>query len=207
MWVKPTVVGVLMANFNDNVTYNETGVGATGFGFSLASATQPRMVVRGESQTPGQTYQEIGTVQGGSTNLLDGNWHHVATTWQAGNHVAVYVNGIQVATVSGGTPDQYFNWQRGVLLGAARTAADRSIPSVGFAGAMDNVKVFSYPKTTFEIAELYSEVSGLGACINTTLYTAAYDFNGNCKIDIGDFAMLAANWLACGRYPAESCGN
>lgn len=214
MWVKPTVVGTLMANFNDNVDHDNDpatdAVGTTGFGFSLASATQPRMVVRGQGNAIG-VYQEIGTVQGGSKNLVtSGDWHHVVTTWQTGSystkdHVAVYVDGVQAARVAGGAPDRFLDWERGVLLGAARTAADRSIPSVGFAGLMDNVKVFNYPKTTFEVAELYSEVSGVGACINTTLYTAAYDFNSNCKIDIGDFAILAANWLDCGLYPVESC--
>ena len=216
MWVKPTVIGVLMANFNDNVDHDNDpatdAVGTTGFGFSLASATQPRMVVRGQGNTIG-VYQEIGTVQGGSKNLVtSGDWHHVATTWQTGSysdkdHVAVYVDGVQVARMRGGMPDRFLDWERGVLLGAARTMADRSIPSVGFAGLMDNVKVFNYPKTTYEMAKLYSEVSGVGACINTTLYTAAYDFNNNCKIDIGDFAILAANWLDCGLYPVESCGH
>jgi hypothetical protein len=216
MWVKPTVIGTLMANFNNNVDHDNDPatptVGTTGFGFSLDSATQPRMVVRGQGNTIG-VYQEIGTVQGGSKNLVtSGDWHHVATTWQTGSysdrdHVAVYVDGVQVARMRGGMPDRFLDWERGVLLGAARTMADRSIPSVGFAGLMDNVKVFNYPKTTYEMAELYSEVSGVGACINTTLYTAAYDFNNNCKIDIGDFAILAANWLDCGLYPVESCGH
>ena len=33
------------------------------------------------------------------------------------------------------------------------------------------------------------------------------DFDGDCRIDVNDLALLAAHWLECGLYPAESCGD
>ncbi len=200
VWVNPTVAGNLMANFNDN---NAEGIGTTGFGFSLAGS-QPRIIVRGEPVDG--AYYEMGTLQAGGSpvGIGDEQWYLVTTTWQAGDHMKLYVNGVEVASMTGvGTPQEFKPWQYGVLLGAARSAADRTIPTVGYAGGMDDLRVFNYPLDKFEIAQLYYETSGIGLCINE--YASSFDFNGDCRVDMEDFVLFAAEWLTCGRYPLEAC--
>jgi hypothetical protein len=55
----------------------------------------------------------------------------------------------------------------------------------------------------YEVADVYHAVTGLGVCTET--YALTYDYDGNCVVDLADFAVLAKNWLSCGRYPADTC--
>jgi len=201
-WIKPTENGAILCNINDNQTVNDESVGTTGFIFSQPNATQDRMMVRGQG-LEGE-YQEIGTVQGGTVDMVTGGaWHHVVTTWKAGDHVRVYVDGLQTAQVTGGTPDQYLPWTRGVLIGASRTAADRGVLADFFNGAIDDLRVYNYPQTADDIATLYFETSNKGVC--TRPYASESDFNGDCKVNLGDFAEMASAWLDCGLYPQAAC--
>jgi len=54
-----------------------------------------------------------------------------------------------------------------------------------------------------EIAESYTQSTPADdyVCISGII-DYAYDFNGDCRIDIADFAM---EWLGCSRTPEESC--
>ena len=47
------------------------------------------------------------------------------------------------------------------------------------------------------VADLYSAVVG-----NFCRTSLALDYDGNCKVDLPDFAIFAAEWLKCGLYPA-----
>ena len=54
-----------------------------------------------------------------------------------------------------------------------------------------------------EAAYLYYDATGQAVCINAAdPIVVKYDFNENCKIDLPDFAELAANWLICEQVPA-----
>lgn len=74
---------------------------------------------------------------------------------------------------------------------------------VFFNGYIDDVKVWNYPLTFGELAADYWVVTGHGACLSHP----TYDFNGDCLVNLNDFAAFAADWLNCGLYPQSECGN
>ncbi|MEJ5259475.1 MAG: LamG-like jellyroll fold domain-containing protein, partial [Anaerohalosphaeraceae bacterium] len=198
-WVKPTQAGTVLLNYNDGAT--------TGFGFSLNTAPNARLNIRGEGFQ--QEYQEIGTAEGrpGMTgfNLYDGRWHLVGATWKEGEFVRIYVDGEQVASVTGGKPDQYLPWQRGMLIGASRTAADRTVLTSFFGGAIDNLRVYNYAVSGTVIAQEYVDKTGLKPCLTPSFTGNAYNFvntiDSYCRVDLADLAVFIQNWLACGLYP------
>ena len=192
-WVKSNTVqsSVLMGNYNNGQT--------TGFAFSLVNNSNVRINVRGENAAAAA--MEIGTVEARpstSFNMFDNAWQHVAATWQAGDRAAVYVNGKEVGSVAGGTPELFLEWTRGVALGAGRQAANRDTFSSFYSGAIDDLKVYNYVLDKNEMAKLYFDVTGIRPCINT--YPSQYDYNNNCVIDLGDFAVLASQWMLDGFY-------
>ena len=68
--------------------------------------------------------------------------------------------------------------------------------------AIDDLRMYSYPKTTVEIAQSYLAVSGADWVCNNELYDLQYDFDGNCRVDLADFAIFAGTWLNSNRiYP------
>jgi len=198
-WVKPTQAGTVLLNYNDGAT--------TGFGFSLNTAPNARLNIRGEGLQ--QEYQEIGTAEGrpGMTgfDLYDGRWHLVGATWKEGEFVRIYVDGEQVASVAGGKPDQYLPWQRGMLIGASRTAADRTVLTSFFGGALDNLRVYNYAVSGAVIAQEYMDKTGLKPCLTPSFTGNAYNFvntiDSYCRVDLADLAVFIQSWLACGLYP------
>lgn len=196
-WVKSDKVqsGVLLGNYNDGST--------TGFGFSLVNNSNVRINVRGENAAA--AVMELGTVEARPSTsfmMFDNAWQHVAATWKAGDRAAVYVNGKEVGSVAGGTPELFLDWARGIVLGAGRQSADRDLFTSHYAGAIDDLQVFNYALNKNELAKQYFEVTGIRPCINT--YAAQYDYNGNCTVDIADFAVFAQSWLDSGVYQEDA---
>ncbi len=74
-------------------------------------------------------------------------------------------------------------------------------PDAYFTGQMDEIRVYNYALSDDEIAARYFLDSGVAACQNKP----TYDFTGDCKVTIADFALFATQWLNCGLYPAEEC--
>jgi hypothetical protein len=196
-WVKPSQAGVLLSNYNDGMT--------TGFALSLAvngEQIDSRINVRGESA-------DVGTVQGrpgmtGFDMLGDGRWHMVAATWKWGETMRVYVDGAQVASVAAGTPAQFADWQRGVVLGASRTAADRDALSTFYGGFMDTLRIYNYVLTPEEIATEYYQMTGERACTDPAFAGSEFNFDNSiysyCKVDLADFAMFAEAWMSDGLF-------
>jgi hypothetical protein len=196
-WVKSDKVqsGVLLGNYNDGST--------TGFAFSLVNNANARINVRGENAAAAA--MDIGTVEARPSTsfmMFDNSWQHVAATWKAGDRAAVYVNGKEVGSVAGGTPELFLDWARGIVVGASRQSADRDLLNSYFAGAMDDLQVYNYALNKNELAKLYFDVTGIRPCINT--FAAQYDYNGNCTVDLADFAVFAQSWLDSGVYQEDA---
>ena len=201
MWIKPDKIGVLLGNFNDNIKDDpedeeDLGTGTTGFAFSLETTSQTRMIVRGEPID--ETYFAMGTVQGGNETLTDAQWHHVATTWKAGSHITLYIDGVEVASIEAQTPLEYLDWKYGVLLGAGRSAANRTSLTSFYSGAIDDLRIYNYAKDKYDVAGLYYDVSGIRPCIDE--YASEFDFNDDCVVDMADFSEFAAHWLDSGLF-------
>ncbi|HOL87616.1 MAG TPA: immunoglobulin domain-containing protein [Anaerohalosphaeraceae bacterium] len=197
-WVKASKVGGLLTNYNDGTT--------TGFAMSLETSgttADARINVRGEAA-------EIVTAQGrpgmtGFDMLTDNQWHMVTTVWKAGTIGRVYVDGGIVAEdTTLGTPALYAAWQRGVLLGATRTFADRNVLANFYGGLIDDLRVYNYAWTPAEIAAAYTQVTGKPACVNPNFDGSQFNFDNTapsyCRIDLADFAAFASRWLADGLY-------
>lgn len=199
-WVKPSAVGGLISNYNGGTT--------TGFALSLANNNgliDSRLNVRGESG-------DVGTVQGRPTMtgwgmLSDGRWHMVAATWKWGEDVRVYVDGGLVASAAAASPTEFADWQYGVLLGATRSSADRSVLQNFYGGFMDTLRIYNYVLTAEEIAGEYYQTTGEPACTNPNFDGSELNFDNTfasyCRIDLADFAEFAAAWLNNGLSTGE----
>ncbi|AQT68104.1 hypothetical protein STSP2_01259 [Anaerohalosphaera lusitana] len=115
-------------------------------------------------------------------------WTHVAATYAPGEG-KVYINGELVATDAN----------------AALGTGTESVITIGgsgiFPGAMDEVMIHNYAMSPEDVATLYYQTSQESVC----LYPPLVDLNDDCLTDLLDFAILAENWIYCGRVPAAGC--
>ncbi|MEJ5260924.1 MAG: LamG-like jellyroll fold domain-containing protein [Anaerohalosphaeraceae bacterium] len=197
-WVKAVQPGMLYSNYNDNL--GTTGL--TGYGLSLTAgaASNARIHVRGQTGTG--TPADVGAAEGrpaGVSTMIDSQWHHIAAAWQTGGRLIVYVDGVQVASATAGSPAVFAPWERSSIIGAIRTAADRTILGSFYGGALDDLRIYNYVLDNYAVADLYYAGSGRSACIEP--YASGFDYDRNCRVDLGDLAALAAAWLDCGLYP------
>ncbi|MBN2128155.1 MAG: hypothetical protein JW741_01615 [Sedimentisphaerales bacterium] len=124
-----------------------------------------------------------------------GAWNHVAAIFDgtgAQGVARVYVNGVLAGE------NTSFELNPGVdttvRIGHSDAAISRTWP-----GALDDLRVYNYVLDELAIADQYYTVSGEKPCLYPI--DAAYDHNGDCKVDLVDFESFAANWLLCGLYP------
>lgn len=127
----------------------------------------------------------------GRVVVADGQWHQVIGIYDssAGKRY-LYVDGRLDNVITDG--------------GAINSTADPvMIGRVGadwanyFVGEMAQVKIYNYPLTDMEVAELYYSFSGETFCKERP----EYDFDGDCAVNLKDLSIIAANWLSCGVYP------
>ena len=59
--------------------------------------------------------------------------------------------------------------------------------------------LYNYALDGMEVGRLYPEVTGERVCADNI--GLEFDWNGNCKVDIGDLAIFAASWLNCRIVP------
>jgi hypothetical protein len=69
-------------------------------------------------------------------------------------------------------------------------------------GLIDDVRIFSYPLEPLDVARLYVELEkDKTACLNHDDPALRFDFNGDCVVNLADFAELALGWAQCNVYP------
>jgi hypothetical protein len=75
-----------------------------------------------------------------------------------------------------------------------------------FDGSIDDVKVYGYVRDAYDIAEEYvGIVPTAGVCPDPST-GLDYDLDGDCDVDIADFAEFAAKWYNCNRVAGTSSG-
>jgi hypothetical protein len=62
----------------------------------------------------------------------------------------------------------------------------------------DDVRIYNYPISSLNIASMYADFADDSACSN---FDIPLDLDGNCKVDINDFAVMALEWTVCGVVP------
>ena len=81
-----------------------------------------------------------------------------------------------------------------VVLGAGTVLGDTST----YEGLLDKMSIYSYALSPIEIAVLYTDVmTGESICMEQP----EHDYNGDCRVDLLDFAMLSTGWLECNLVP------
>lgn len=141
--------------------------------------------------------------------IYDGEWHYVVGTI-SGTAARLYVDVEEVGTASNAELDNYVAWEYDLpIMGLA----PRAPAGASFTGVLDDLVVTNYAMTQEEIAQAYYDVTGKSSCIYE--YAFVYDvanavtglavgdagFEADCRVDLADFAVLAANWLEDGLYP------
>ena len=118
----------------------------------------------------------------------DSQWQHICTVYD-GSTGKLYVDGILRDEGPWPLPGET---DAAINIGISSDEANV------FNGAMDDVRVYNYAMTEFEVADLRYEFSGERSCILE--YGAAYDLSGpngqpDCVIDLDDLIAFAAQWL------------
>jgi hypothetical protein len=130
-----------------------------------------------------------------------GQWQHIAAVAD-GSKLRLYRNGVEVGTAAG-----YNGTLRAEIpyISIGYKTGDDGLPSSQapgyWDGKIDDVQVYNYALSPESIAQLYYDVSGTAPC----LYPPVNDLNGDCLVNLIDFAVIAAEWLECGRYPVAGC--
>lgn len=133
------------------------------------------------------------------TDFAPNQWHHLTVTHNGSlNTASLYVDAQLVNTGS-------------LTMGTKTDAVMRfGIDYSGryFQGRLDDVRIYNYALDQQEIIEAYNGAAGqtINVC-RPDLYSSQFDFSGpqgtaDCRIDLYDLVLLAANWLSCGLYPA-----
>ncbi|MBN1796635.1 MAG: LamG domain-containing protein [Sedimentisphaerales bacterium] len=154
--------------------------------------------------TPFFSVRNAATDLSTGTAIADANWHMVTAVFDVENTDArLYVDGLRVvnntATQPGGAVKSIDRFAIG-----SEDANDGSYAGGSFDGLIDDVRIFTYPKTSVEVAAMYVEhVTDAEICIDST--NPEFDLNTDCKVDLADLALLSGNWLDCNLYPLSAC--
>ena len=131
----------------------------------------------------------IGAVTDNRERLDDGQWHMVAMSYDpAAQAVQLFVDGVASGGPKYGVPAINNN---AVTIGSYDMTGTGGW---GYSGLIDELKIYSYPLTPFEIAQEYSSVSGNGFCVQQL----PGDLNEDCRIDTADLAMMLPEWAEDG---------
>jgi hypothetical protein len=151
-----------------------------------------RLEVNGNGGGPGQVGWDVmssaGQMDYGSISRVDdGEWHHVAGTFDNGT-LTVYVDTNLETSASSGSTFGSGNTRYGFLgVGSEANAFDGSKgPSNYFDGDLDDVRIYSRALSQAEIASLAG---------HTSPFSEPFDTYQDGTVDFKDYAVLADQWL------------
>lgn len=198
-WNPSKYSGALSVSFwlnwsGTNMTNSEQAFISKRSGATLADATQWQIIKPGASGTATMWFQSPSNVVSADA-LTPNQWQLITITFD-GTAARIYNDGVQKGSGS---------FQLGAAVDAMINLGGHSfdtLPARWMNGVLDDVKIFNYGLSDVEVAQMYvSDNPGSHVCVQSLKPDAALDLNNDCKIDLGDFAMLAADWLDCGLIP------
>jgi len=132
-------------------------------------------------------------------NPNDGQWHFLAVRWEVGGTNRAYAGTLTENGIGGGIQNAaasatFVPFENPLLIGASNNRG--TVADVLSNTAIDKLVIYNYALTDDQIADIYNTVSGQSLCVHT--YANTYDFNGNCTVDLPDFAKFAEGWLSAG---------
>ncbi|MEJ5260652.1 MAG: LamG domain-containing protein [Anaerohalosphaeraceae bacterium] len=132
--------------------------------------------------------------------LDDGQWHMITAVYDPQTtSYTIYTDGDKNETI-------VLDISAAPLAAAPLSIGGRAT-ELSVDGAIDDVRIYSYPLTPVQIAQLYVdfEPSKFVCMEDEEDPLTAFDLNSDCKVDLADFALFAAKWLQCQRYPQSAC--
>jgi len=198
-WNPSQYSGALSVSFwtnwdGTNTTNSEQAFIAKRSSANLADATQWQIIKPASSVTSTMCLQSP-THAVFADALTPHQWQLITVTFD-GTTARIYSNGVQ----KGGS-----NFQLGDAVDAMINIGGSSfdtVPARWMNGVLDDVKIFNYSLSDVEVAQMYvSGDPGSQVCVQSLRPAASVDLNNDCKVDLADFAVLAANWLDCGLIP------
>jgi hypothetical protein len=182
LWAMPAAAGSYARFFdwgngasNDNIFFCRLGTSNTlAFNVYLADV----------SSTP---------VEAANALELDA-WQFLVVTMDNGGNVVLYKNGVPLQTGTVFVPAVVTRTNN--FIGESNWAADAL-----YAGLMDDIKLYNYPMSGTEVADLYYASEG-----EFCLEYPAWDLSGpegrpDCVVDLYDLEGLAEEFLDCGYFP------
>ena len=129
--------------------------------------------------------------------LEDNGWHYTVAAFDPVDGVwRYYVDGV-FDKQFGGNPGPHAD---NLIFGASDETGRGQ-----YTGLLDDVQIYSYPLDGYEIAHLYTDlVADVEICVDRVgidLDVSGPDGEPDCRVDIYDFAALAAQWLNCNSVP------
>jgi len=223
-WVKPDGTGA--ATYGPLVGKNLSG-GASNDGYST-DITYSKSVT---GAIVGAGTLEFAITEGGALtvvrsssalSLTDGTWHHVAVTFQAGQRMAIYLDGELSGQLTTGVPETCAATATQFALG--NLADGSTVDNYCYSGGLDDVWLFEGVLTETQIGRLMAGTSpfvpgdansdgwidGEDAAIlaeNWGVTNAEWgmgDFDGDAVIGPRDASILAANWLPQGAEAGQT---
>jgi hypothetical protein len=135
---------------NTNMAYSATVMGLTGssgsVGLQIDLGTDGRLSASASLSTA------LGTVAASSpASIMANTWHHVAVTITAANVLTLYINGVNIQTVSSGTVSlAACNIDRLVIGGSP------SYSSKGFNGYLQDVRLYNVALSDKDVQTLFT---------------------------------------------------
>lgn len=129
--------------------------------------------------------------------VFDNAWHLVNFAYDGTNEY-IYIDG---NLEQSGPAIQAVANDIPVVIGASRTGSVGQNEVAWFNGLIDDVRIYNYALSPMEIGQLYYDVTGTAVCVTRP----QGDTDGDCDVDLADFALLAADWLGCGLVPDSQC--
>ena len=129
----------------------------------------------------------------GELSVNDGKWHYVAGTYD-GETTSLFIDGY---------PDVSAENSDGIDTNeAVLTIGENLEYMAAFDGLIDEVRIYEIALPAEKVLAEFVSDGGAESC--GQVYDSA-DINRDCRVDLLDFAEMAAGWLTCGDITEPSC--
>ncbi len=125
-----------------------------------------------------------------STTLVQDEWYFLALRMDQGG-TALFINGVPFMKMV--FPGSLMTYDAALFRIGMINWADQTSPDGWLHGAIDEFKIYNYPLTDRQIAQEYANSIGTPVCVQDNPANIVEE--GNCAVDLADFAALAASWL------------
>ncbi len=191
-WVKPEAITSYHAIISSRGVAEEVGVIDNGYTvYILPNGGVGFWVYNGTTNSATNTAGDFVTA---------GEWNYIVVTFDKGA-ATVYINGRQRAF--GENKVMSRNITTDVYIGAGSNETENA--TWYYNGLIDQVRIASTILDNYAVANNYvAQFPDADICVEQT--GLDYDLDGDCDVDLADFAMLVSEWLNCNRVAGTTSG-